>query len=213
MNDLIHILDKKTDEIIGTISAKNGDYWADERTDSLTNENTFDFTMNATKEQSAILQKRNRLVLQDEDGSFREYIIFYAEQGNRRKKDIRSNASWQDLNKAKVIEPQTLQGATAYTATETALNGTEWTPGNIDYAGILTIKIEEYTNPLDLIKRIASEFGLEISYRVEVTGNKITKRYVDLKVQTAGFEGKEIVFGKDLLTVRRKEDSNNILQL
>jgi phage minor structural protein len=208
---IVHILDGATDQIIGTLNHKRAEYWNAKRIDSLENQNTFDFIANATLPKAELLTKRNRLLIQDEDGIFREYIIVYADQYKRSEKDIRSNASFTDLAKAKVIEPQTLQGATSSTATTIALQGTEWTPGLIVYTGIRTITIEEHTNPLALLNTIASEFELELRYRIEVDGNRVIGRYVDLVEQVAGFEGKEVAFGKDLVGIRRKEDSLNIV--
>jgi phage minor structural protein len=208
---LIHILDRQTDHIIGTLSLKNAEYWGNTRKDSLENENTFDFIANASLEKSTLLEKRNKLLIQDEDGIFREFIIVYAEQYKRNEKSVRSNASFTDLAKAKVIDPQVLQGATSTTAIVFALEGTEWTPGIIEYNGINTITLEDYTNPLALLKLIASTFELEISYRIEIVGNQIVGRYVDMRKQIAGFEGKEITFGKDLVGVKRKEDSLGIV--
>jgi phage minor structural protein len=208
---LVHILDRQTDMIVGTLSTKNADYWNDTRRDSLNNENTFDFIANAAQSKSILLEKRNRLLIQDEDGYFREYIIIYSEQFRRNEKDVRSNASFSDLARAKVIEPQILEGATSSTAIQTALEGTEWQPGIIDYTFIRTITVDKHTNPLALLKTIASTFELEINYRVEISGNRVVGRYVDMQKETASFEGKEITFGKDLIGVKRKEDSSQIV--
>jgi phage minor structural protein len=208
---LVHILDCKTDEIIGTLNSEKAEFWDAIRHDSIDAENTFDFTANALLEKAADLQKRNRLIIQDEDGFFREYIINYAEQNKRNQKLVQSDASFVDIAKAKVIEPQTLSGTTALLAAQIALSGTEWQPGDIESTSPQTITLDKHTNPLELIKTIASTFGLETSYRVEIKGNKIVGRYVDMKSQIAGFEGKEITFGKDLISVKRKEDSSQIV--
>jgi phage minor structural protein len=211
MSNLIHILDAQTDQIIGVLTTSTADYWNDERTDSLENKDTFDFIANAQYEKSMLLQNRNRIVLQDEDGIFREYIINYAEQYSRLEKDVRSDASWKDLEKANVLQPQTLVGATAYTATQTALQYTEWSPGNIDFGGSYKIVIDDFTDPLTFLNTISTTFGLEISYRVEISGNKITGRYVDMLLPDNLFDGKEIVFGKDLKSIKRKEDGSTIV--
>ncbi|MBU5342275.1 phage tail spike protein [Caldifermentibacillus hisashii] len=202
---LIHILDKQSDKIIGTLNL--GEYTDDEKVTSSENENTFDFT---ALKKFDILQKRNRLLLQDRDGFFSEFLIVYAEQNSRNQKFIKSNATFTDLQKAKIIEPQVLQGATADTAMTKALEGTEWRKGKVDYNGIRTLKIEEYTNPYNMLKRIASEFGLDLRFRVAVEGNKIV-RYVDLTLPDDEFDGKEVVFGKDLIDLRRIEDAQNIV--
>lgn len=202
---LIHILDKQSDKIIGTLNL--GEYTDDEKVTSSENKNAFDFT---ALKKFDLLQKRNRLLLQDKDGFFSEFLIVYAEQNSRNQKFIQSNATFTDLQKAKIIEPQTLQGATADTATTKALEGTEWRKGKVDYNGIRTLKIEEYTNPYNLLKIIASEFGLDLRFRVAVEGNKIV-RYVDLTLPDDEFDGKEVVFGKDLIGLRRIEDAQNIV--
>ncbi|MDQ0201672.1 phage tail spike protein [Neobacillus ginsengisoli] len=172
-----HILDKQTDEIVGTLNSDKAVYVEAKRKDTLDNQNIFDFTANAKIDKASLLEKRNRLVIQDEDGFFREYIIVYAERHNHSEKIVQSNASIIDLAKAKTIEPQTLQGATSASATDFALLGTEWQVGVIDYTFIRTIQIKEYTNPLAVLRRIASTFDLEIRYRVEIKGNKITGRF------------------------------------
>jgi phage minor structural protein len=208
---LVHILDRQTDRIIGTISISNKEYWEALRKDNLENNESFDFTANASVDKASLLEKRNRLIVQDEDGFFREFIITYTEQVDRGKKDVRSDASYGDLIKAKVIEPQVLQGATSATATDEALLGTEWQAGVIEYNGIHTITIENYTDPLTMLKLIAATFDLEISYRIVVRGGKVVGRYVDMKKKVTRFKGKETVFAKDLIGVRRKEDSDLIV--
>ena len=206
---LIHILDKQSDKIIGTLNlGEYSDSGSNEgKVSSSENKNKFDFT---ALKKFDLLQKRNRLLLQDRDGFFSEYIIIYAEQNSRNQKFIKSNATFTDLQKAKIIEPQVLQGATSDTATTKALEGTEWRKGKVDYNGIRTLKIEEYTNPYNLLKIIASEFGLDLRFRVAVEGNKIA-RYVDLTLPDDEFDGKEVVFGKDLIGLRRIEDAQNIV--
>ncbi|MBP3038059.1 phage tail protein [Bacillaceae bacterium Marseille-Q3522] len=205
---LVHILDRQNDTILNTLNSEKGEFTNAERLDSLSNKNHFDFY---ALKKFDLLEKRNRLLLQDNDGFFHEFIINYAEQNKRNQKLIRSNASYVDLSKSKVIEPTTLEGATSATAVDFALVGAEWQAGEIEYTHIRTLNIDDYTNPLALLQTIAAEFELEISYRVEVYGNKVVGRYVDMKRQIAGFEGKEIVFGKDLIDVRRKEDSSRIV--
>ncbi|MBW8350787.1 phage tail protein [Bacillus sp. IITD106] len=205
---IIHVLDKQTDDIIETLNNEKGEYTDAEKIDSLENKNTFDFT---ALKKFDVLQKRNRLLVDDVDGFFSEYIIFYAEQYKRHEKLVKGNASFIDLQKAKVIEPQKLEGQTPQTSAQFALNGTEWQVGDIDFVNIRSITIENYTDPYNLLKLIASTFELEIRFRVEVKGGKIIGRYVDMKKQIAGFEGKEIVFGKDLIGIRRIEDATNIV--
>ncbi|WP_201028924.1 phage tail spike protein, partial [Saccharococcus caldoxylosilyticus] len=70
---------------------------------------------------------------------------------------------------------------------------------------------ESYTNPYSYLKQIASEFNLELHFRVETDGNKVTRRYVDLIEHVGGWNGREVEFGKDLIGIERKEDFSNIV--
>lgn len=208
---LVHILDRQTDKILDTLNSNKGEYWEPNRHDSLNAENTFDLIVNATLEKASLLEKLNRLLIQDEDGMFREYIIQYSEQNKRNQRMVNSDASFIGLKRAKVINPQTFTGTTAQIMVEFALSGTEWKPGVVEFTTTNTIDISSRTNPYDLLKLVADVFGLEISFRIEVNGNDIVGRYVDFKINTVGFDGKEIEFGKDLIGITRKEDSSKIV--
>jgi phage minor structural protein len=202
---LVHILDRQTDQIIGTLDA--GEYNGVRRS-SLDNKNQFDFV---AFRHFDILQKRNRVLVRDADGFFHEYIITFVEQQSRYQKRVMSDASFIDLAKAKVIEPRTLEGQTSVTIAPFILSGTEWQVGEVDHTITANVVIENYTNPYDLLKKVAEIFGLEIRFRVEIKGNKITGRYVDLKKPIDTFQGKEIEFGKDLIDITRKEDNSRIV--
>ena len=92
-----------------------------------------------------------------------------------------------------------------------ALEGTKWQRGVTEYASFRTIHIKEFTNPLDLLKTIASTFELEIRFRTEVKGSFIVGRYVDMVRKVGRDNGKEIVLGKDLQGIRRIENSQDAI--
>lgn len=206
---LIHILDKQSDEIISTLNSAKLEYKDLKVVDSISNMNTFDFTA-LTK--FDILEKRNRILVPDLDGNYSEFVISLADQYKRGEKKVEADASYVDLATAKIIDPQTLVGSTPSVSVNVALSGTEWIPGNIEHSdSIRSIKIDDYMDPYSLLKLIATTFEMELRFRVEIDGNKITGRYVDLVKSIAGFEGKEIVFGKDLLGLRRIENGRDIV--
>lgn len=204
---LIHILDKQTDEIISTLDNKKGEYYLANRVSTIDNNNILDFTALRKLDK---LEKRNRLLLKNKDGFFDEYIIFYTENIKRNEKLVRANGSFIDLDKAKIIPAGVWEGQTSKTITETILNGTEWMVGDIEFVGARTITTTETMNPYSFLMLIASTFDLEIKFRIEVKDNKIS-RYVDMAVNRSKFSGKEIEFGKDLIGLKRMEDSNNIV--
>lgn len=61
------------------------------------------------------------------------------------------------------------------------------------------------------MKRIASEFGLELRFRIEIDGNKVIGRFVDLVERVGAWQGREVEFGKDLVGIERKEDTAKIV--
>lgn len=210
---MIHITDGKTDRILDVIDEE--EFWEDKYTKSLKDTlETFDFTTFANKSFSEYLAERNRVIIPDEDGEYIEFIIentrkFHGVDGLFI--EVYTSASYIELAKAKVIDPQTTPSWTAKQHAEMALSGTEWAVGTVDFAGSRTITIESYTNPYSYLKQIASEFNLELHFRVETDSNKVTRRYVDLIKRIGRWNGREVEFGKDLIGIERKEDFSNIV--
>ena len=205
---LIHILDKQNDAIIGTLDNERGEYYRAELVKNIDNTNFFDFIARAELDK---LEKRNRVLVQDMDGVFNEFIINFSEKYTRGEALIKTDASFTDLRKAKIFKPESWGGQTAETALTTTLNGTEWSPGTVEFTVSRNFVIDDYRDAYSMLSLIASNFGLEIKFRVEVSGNKIVGRYVDLVVDRASFEGKEITLGKDLVGITRVENSIDIV--
>jgi len=196
---MIHLLDYKTDNIVAFLENKLEDAVHLRNMDL---EETFRFEWPANDEKAQYIIGRNRVVIPDDKTGYREFIM------NEFDKDADSviaycSASFLDLKKQKIISPKTLTGQTVNTAANWVLSGTEWELGNTDYAGIRQITFE-YMNAYDAILQVKETFGCEISFRIEIDGNKIVKRYVDLVTSLGKFNGKEITFGKDLSGIRRK---------
>ncbi|PEI98431.1 phage tail spike protein [Bacillus toyonensis] len=210
-NNLLHIVDFKTEKIIGVIQEK--DYWNDIRQWELKNNiDQLEFnTMDGTKISASLVQQ-NLIVKQTRDGTFVSYVITEAEQDSvERSKKIHALGEHTKLKKAAVIKPQTLQASTINQAVDFALEGTEWKRGDTEYSGIRTIHIKDFTNPLDFLKQIASTFELEIRFRTEIQGSFIVGRYVDLIKKIGRDNGKEFVLGKDVQGIRRIENSQNVV--
>ncbi|WP_337970136.1 phage tail spike protein [Virgibacillus salexigens] len=209
---MIHITDGQYGEILDFVTAKNilENNLRQSKKDNL---EIFEFTTFADKRFSQYLAKRNRVIIPDEDQGYKEFIIH--ESGKFRDftglmAKVYTKASYLELKKAKVMDPQTFSKQTATTLVSHTTNGTEWRPGIIEGSGIRTMHIEKHTNRYAFLKRIATEFGLELRFRVETDGNKVTGRYVDLIEQVGQWRGREIELGKDLIGLRRIEKTDNI---
>ncbi|MCR6110071.1 phage tail protein [Bacillus sp. A301a_S52] len=210
----IHITDGQTDQILDVIAAEH----------ILTNKHykslkdtleTFHFETFADMPFSNYLGKLHNIIIPDEDGKYIEFIIFetnkYRSEDGNLITEVYSSASHQLLKKSKVIEPQVLSGQTPSQAVAFALYNTEWQPGVITYKGTKEFEVNDYTNPYSFLKRVANEFNLELQFRVEVDGNKVTGRFVDLVPQVGEWQGREIEFGKDLRGVRRTEEMDGVI--
>lgn len=205
---MIYILNSQSDDIVTFL---NQELEAAKHIRNNNLEETLMFSWPATNKKAAFLVQRNRAVIKDEDGNFREFIIDFAEKDGD-VLDIEATASFLDLQKEKAISPFTLTGQTASTLAQYALKDSkEWEVGTVEYAGIQKFSTEKHMNPYDILLQIASEFGLELVFRVEVSGNRIIRRVVDLVKRIGRFRGKQIKFGKDLLGLVRKEKSDEVV--
>ncbi|HDR7949224.1 TPA: phage tail protein [Bacillus toyonensis] len=210
-NNLLHIVDFKTEQIIGVLKEQH--YWDDKRQWELKNNvDKLEFTVSDGTKESAKLMQQNLIVKQTRDGTFVSYIITEVEQDTTgRPKKIYALGEHTKLKKATVIKPQTLQASTINQSVDFALEGTEWKRGITEYSGIRTINIKDFTNPLNLLKQIASTFELEIRFKTEILGSFIVGRYVDLVKKDGRDNGKEFVLGKDVQGIRRIESSQDVV--
>lgn len=210
-NTELHIIDFKTQSIVATF--QDQDYWDDVREWELKNNvDILEFKVFDGTRQSVTLQQQNLVLRQDRQGNVIPYTI--EDEVEKTAKDrsitVRAVGSWTGLRKAGFIRPQKLEGLTAHQYVDLATAGTKWQPGNIAYASFRTMTLDEFTDPLTLLKKTATLFNLELQYRVEVDGSQIVGWFVDLVEKVGRVTRKEVELGKDLINVTRIEHSKNI---
>jgi phage minor structural protein len=209
---VIHVLDYQTDRILDWLdNSEKKLFWGDKHSINLKeNKEKFYFIMPSTIPAAESFTKRNRIIIPDEDGFLREFIIDEVYQ-DRRDKEVYTVASYTELNKLKIIDPIILAGQTVNTSLDYVLDLTGWERGITEYAGSRTIEFETHTKGLDALRMIAGIFGLELRFRIEKKNGKVLGRYVDLIKRVGDETKKEIVLGKDLIDVKRREISSNII--
>ncbi|TBX42951.1 phage tail spike protein [Bacillus thuringiensis] len=208
---LLHVVDFKTDQILSAIQPK--DYWEDKRHWEIKNNidmlefKTFDGTPHAIT-----LQQQNLVLKEVRDGRIVPYVINneVEKDSNDRSLTVHSSGAWVQIAKDGIIKPQRIESETVNTFIDIALADSKWQRGITDYSSFHTMTIDEFIDPLTLLKKIAALFELEIQYRVEVMGSKITGWYVDMIKKRGRETGKEVTLGKDLVGVRRIEHSRDI---
>ncbi|MDK7418582.1 phage tail spike protein [Bacillus cereus] len=206
----LHVVDFKTEQIVASIQPK--DYWEDKRHWEIKNNiDTLEFRVFDNTRHSSTLMQQNLVLKEVRDGRIVPYVITEVEK-NSDDRSVTAYASgeWIQLAKAGIIPPQKLEGKTVIEMVDIALAGTKWKKGDLEYASFRSMTIDEFIDPLSFLKKIASLFELEIQYRAEVVGSQVIGRYVDMVKKRGRETGKEITLGKDLLGIKRIENSQNI---
>ncbi|CDQ20849.1 phage minor structural protein, N-terminal region [Halobacillus karajensis] len=209
----IHVTDKKTGSFLDTLSNKKKNvFWGDEHERALKNNaETFKFITLPNARAAKYLHGRNRLLIPNEDNRLREFIIRNIKQ-NRKERQVHSVASFTELKRGKPIMPGTYTGATLNTMMDHALFGTRWTRGFTEYAGTMEFTIEEVITPYDLLRKIATEFGRELKFYIEVDdGNNVIARKVDVVEKAEEWRGREITSGKDLINAEWEETNADVV--
>ncbi|HHY0835311.1 hypothetical protein PDN49_05515 [Bacillus cereus] len=207
---ILHVVDFKTSQIVSNIQPK--DYWDDKRHWEIKNNiDTLEFKVFDNTDHAVTLMQQNLVLKEVRDGRIVPYVITEAEKDSDDRSVIAyASGEWIQLAKAGIINPQKIVGKTVNEFIDIALVGTKWKRGKTEYAGFHTMKIDEFIDPLKFLKDIASLFDLEIQYRAEVVGSQIVGRYVDMVKKRGRDTGKEVTFGKDLMGIKRIENSQNI---
>ncbi|MEK4610163.1 phage tail spike protein [Bacillus sp. FSL K6-0067] len=206
----LHVVDFKTEQIVASIQP--ADYWGDKRHWEIKNNiDTLEFIVFDNTRHSSTLMQQNLVLKEVRDGRIVPYVITEIEK-NSDDRSVTTYASgeWIQLAKAGIIPPQKLEGKTVMEMVDIALAGTKWQKGNLEYASFRSMTIDEFIDPLSFLKKIASLFELEIQYRAEVVGSQVVGRYVDMVKKRGRETGKEITIGKDLMGIKRIENSQNI---
>ncbi|MGN4748957.1 phage tail spike protein [Bacillus cereus group sp. MYBK220-1] len=207
---ILHVVDFKTSQIVSNIQPK--DYWDDKRHWEIKNNiDTLEFKVFDNTDHAATLIQQNLVLKEVRDGRIVPYVITETEKNSDDRSVIAyASGEWVQLAKSGIINPQKIVGKTVNEFIDIALVGTKWKRGKTEYAAFHTMTIDEFIDPLKFLKHIASLFDLEIQYRAEVVGSQIVGRYVDMVKKRGRDTGKEVTLGKDLMGIKRIENSQNI---
>ncbi|QQB05868.1 phage tail spike protein [Macrococcoides caseolyticum] len=156
------------------------------------------------------LKKRNRVIIQDKNGIYREFIIERV-QDEGQYTTIECNASYfSDIGTAKPILAGKYEKTTVNDKLSEVLRDTGWTVGDCDYAGIRTMSWTGTQTPYEMIKLIETNHSLKASYEIIINGNEVVDRKVNMREPVSLFKGKEILYGKDLLNMKRTIDFSEV---
>ncbi|WP_085062839.1 phage tail spike protein [Staphylococcus haemolyticus] len=206
----IHVLDFN-DNIIDFISQSDGALINAEMSMNLEEKTeTFDFTIENTRAEK--LRERNRIIAQDNNGTFREFIIIHITDNFDGTTEIECNASYlEDLKTAKPIKPGKFEAHTTTQALLKTLADTGWeVSDDTEYGGNRTTSWTSHTNPFDLIYMLCTTYDMVPSFYIELGAHTVEHRYVSITKPKNLFKGKEITKGKDLTGMTRTIDLSEV---
>lgn len=206
----IHVLDFN-DNIIDFISQSDGALINAEMSMNVEEKTeTFDFTIENTRAEK--LRERNRIIAQDNNGTFREFIIIHIADNFDGTTEIECNASYlEDLKTAKPIKPGKFEAHTTTQALLKTLADTGWeVSDDTEYGGNRTTSWTSHTNPFDLIYMLCTTYSMVPEFYIELSAHSVEHRYVSIAKPKSLFKGKEITKGKDLTGMTRTIDLSEV---
>ncbi|MDO0983733.1 phage tail spike protein [Staphylococcus hominis] len=206
----IHVLDFNSN-IIDFISQSDGALINAEMSMNVEEKTeTFDFTIENTRAEK--LRERNRIIAQDNNGIFREFIIIHIADNFDGTTEIECNASYlEDLKTAKPIKPGKFEAHTTTQALLKTLADTGWeVSDDTEYGGNRTTSWTSHTNPFDLIYMLCTTYDMVPSFYIELGAHTVEHRYVSITKPKNLFKGKEITKGKDLTGMTRTIDLSEV---
>lgn len=206
----IHILDFN-DKIIDYISRDDGVLLnAVMSTNAEEKSETFDFTM--LNDRAENLRERNRLIAQDNNGIYREFIISHVVDNFDGTTDVESNASYlEDIDKSRPIKPGKYSSYSTYQALNETLRNTGWEMSDdTEHGGMRTTSWTSYSTPYEVINMLCTTYNMVADYSIELGSHTVEHRYVTLKKPVSLFKGKEITKGKDLTGMTRTVDMSEV---
>nr|WP_315293442.1 phage tail spike protein [Mammaliicoccus lentus] len=161
-------------------------------------------------ERAEHFKERNRVIIQDKTNAYREFIITrIEEEGNYL--EVECDASYvEDIGKAKPIPAGKFTKMTINEALSETLKDSGWEEGLCEYGGVRSMSWTSARMPYEMISQLTTTYKLEPDYEIEIEGNEVVRRKVNMLEPKPLFEGKEIVYGKDLISMTRTVDMSEV---
>lgn len=176
------------------------------------NERTETYDLTILSDRATHFLKKNRVIIQDSNKRYREFIIDHIESSEDGYTEIEMSASYlTDIGTAKPLAPNKLEKMTTSQALDDVLKDTGWQRSDeTEYGGVRTTSWTSYQTKYEVLLQLCTTYDMSLDFYIELGSNKVKGRYVSLKEKNPLFKGKEIVKGKDLLSLKRTVDLNEV---
>lgn len=206
---MMYILHPQKDEILGYLDRQ--DYWNDEHHHGLDGVHYIQFTTYSDTTESGLLVDRCRLLRQAKAGGWQEFVAYEITSRSGRTKEVVATGTEQDLDRLKIMEQGWRTGFTLEQYAVQTLENTGWLLGTVDYGGSKSRNFDSYMGAYSFLKRVAELYERELRFRLEVSGNRIVGRFVDLVERIGMDKRQEITTGENLIGIERKVFSERIV--
>jgi phage minor structural protein len=209
MMDKIFVFDRE-EKLLTILSNKNSKacpYEDDLLTEYLAHGgSTFDFSVPMTHPDSVYIQNEGYVVIKVDD-AFLQFRIKQVEdtKDGLQKRVFTENASLEMLNQ--YVRPSEQIFLNPKETMVHILDGSRWEVGIVEVTEERQWKFNEYQNKIAALNALKTAFNARLRYRVELKGNQIVKRYVDLLINEPIRTGKRIDYRRDIVGLRRVRKS------
>lgn len=181
-------------------------FWDAPFREEINKSSTFEFTAEASHEDSKYLIAENQVAFLDKDSVFRLFVIKEPEringQGGPEIHAVCESAIL-ELND-EIIEDLRPYDTTLKDALTKAINGTRWQVGQTGEDFDINSTNFYYISVTEAIEDIINTWGGELRERIEIQGNKIVGRYIDVLTIRGTNTGKRWEMDKDILSLRHQ---------
>ncbi|MGW6383805.1 phage tail spike protein [Peribacillus butanolivorans] len=183
-------------------------FWSAPFKELLNQGSTFEFTAEGNHEDSQHIVAENQVAFMDKDGFFRLFTIKEPEGTDGEDGPVITavcEAAMLELND-EVIEDVRPYNVTLKTAITKALEGMRWKVGVVAELGLDSTNFY-YITPTEAITECINTWGGELRDRVEIEGNRITGRFIDILPRRGEDIGKRWEIDKDILSITERVQS------
>lgn len=174
---------------------------------------SLEFHVPADSPTSALIEVEGFIVYKTLDDSlkiFKVKEVFLENQGGERILSVYAENSAVSEIITQPIRPQEHMGKTLIQYAQIILVNTGWELGECEFLGIRDVKFDDYTNALEALYSVASAFEAEVDFEIEMRGSLIERRVIHFR-KRGNFTGKVFEYSKDLTSIKRTEDSKNLV--
>lgn len=191
-------------------------YFNDLHTESLEDVSTYEFSVPADHEDSALLQVEGHIILRDLDGNNLLFTIKEITDGSSDGKRIKNvfceNSAVTELL-SDVQRPMTMNSTNLTNAVNAVLaNSSNWNAGIIEDINInVDFNVDDYKTVLEALQDLRTAFNVEMYYTVDLIGTQLANKKVNFVQQRGNVTNVRFDYSYDLVDVSRTENSEQIV--